>query len=40
MTSFPLSLGRFDHYTLIVPDAEASTHFHIDVLGFGWFREQ
>jgi len=40
MTSFPLSLGRFDHYTLIVPDAEASTRFHIDILGFGWVREQ
>ena len=40
MTSFPLSLGRFDHYALIVPDAEASTRFHIDVIGFGWVREQ
>ena len=40
MTSFPLSLGRFDHYTLIVPDVEASTRFHMDILGFGWVREQ
>jgi catechol 2,3-dioxygenase-like lactoylglutathione lyase family enzyme len=40
MTSFPLSLGRFDHYTLIVPDVQASTRFHMDILGFGWVREQ
>ena len=40
MNSFPLQLGRLDHYTLIVPDAAASTRFHLDVLGFGWVREQ
>jgi catechol 2,3-dioxygenase-like lactoylglutathione lyase family enzyme len=40
MNPFPLSLGRIDHYTLIVPDAEVCTRFHIDILGFGWVREQ
>lgn len=40
MPSFPLPLGRLDHYTLIVRDAAASTRFHMDVLGFGWVREQ
>lgn len=40
MNPFPLALGRLDHYTLIVADVEASTRFHMDVLGFGWVREQ
>ena len=40
MPAFPLSLGRLDHYTLIVRDVAASTRFHMDVLGFGWVREQ
>jgi len=35
-----LALGTLDHYTLIVPDAAASTRSHLDVLGFGWVREQ
>ena len=35
-----LQLGTLDHYTLIVPDAAASTRFHMEVLGFGWVREQ
>ena len=40
MNPFPLSLGRLDHYTLLVADAEACSRFHMDVLGFGWVREQ
>lgn len=35
-----LPLGRLDHYTLIVPDAAACSRFHMEVLGFGWVREQ
>lgn len=40
MNPFPLSLGRFDHYTLIVPNAAECSRFHTEVLGFGWVREQ
>ena len=40
MTPLPLPLGRLDHYTLIVPDAAACSRFHMEVLGFGWVREQ
>ena len=35
-----LPLGRLDHYALIVPDAAACSRFHMEVLGFGWVREQ
>ena len=40
MKNLPLNLGRFDHYTLIVPNAEECTRFHIEVLGFEWVRKQ
>lgn len=39
MKNLPLNLGRFDHYTLIVPNAEECTRFHIEVLGFEWVRK-
>ncbi len=37
---FPLEVGPIDHYTLIVPDAEASARFHVEVLGFSFQRIQ
>jgi len=30
----PIDLGEFDHYTLIVDDAQAVADFHVNVLGF------
>lgn len=36
----PLTLGPFDHYTLIVDDAAAVARFHCEVLGFEQLRIQ
>ena len=33
-TGLPVPLEQLDHYTLIVPNAEASARFHVEVLGF------
>jgi methylmalonyl-CoA/ethylmalonyl-CoA epimerase len=38
--SLPLTLGKLDHYTLIVPDAAACLSFHRDVLGFQFLKTQ
>lgn len=35
-----LRLGSVDHYTIVVPDAEASARFHCDILGFEFLRIQ
>ena len=35
-----MNLGKMDHYTLIVENAEKSANFHINVLGFKFLRIQ
>ncbi len=35
-----LQLGPIDHYTIVVPDAEASARFHVEMLGFEFVRIQ
>jgi methylmalonyl-CoA/ethylmalonyl-CoA epimerase len=37
---FPLKLNEFDHYTLLVNDAESSCEFHTNVLGFDLIKTQ